>query len=164
MDNIIKMLLGMFQPKASAPTRVSPEGLEHIKEWEQLRLKAYLPTVNDVWTIGWGHTSTAEEGMIITEKQAEKLLRQDLAWVRKAIKDLVKVPLNQNQYDALASFIFNIGRPNFANSTMLKKLNAGNFKGASREFPRWRYQKGQELAGLVRRRRSERKTFDKEIA
>jgi lysozyme len=147
------------RPVQTQPTRLSQEGLDHIKKSEQLRRKAYLPTPDDVWTIGWGHTKTARKGMVITVKEAEVLLRQDLAWVRQAIADLVRVPLTQSQYDALASFIFNLGRTNFAKSTMLRKLNKGDYLGAANEFPRWNKQKGKVLRGLTRRRAEERAMF-----
>jgi len=143
--------------KRGKPTRISDLSL--IKRFEGLRLKAYKPTKRDVWTIGWGHTETAQPGMEITKRKAEKLLRQDLKWVRRAIKELVDVPLSQPQYDALASFIFNVGRTNFASSTLLEKLNAGDYHGAANEFRKWKYQDGVVLKGLVRRREEERNLF-----
>jgi len=135
------------------------EDIDHIKKWEALRLKAYLPTPNDVPTIGYGHTKTAKMGMVITEKDAERLLREDLDWVEEALEELVEVPLSQPQYDALASFVFNIGRTGFAKSTLLRKLNASDYVGAAEEFPRWNKQKGKVLKGLTRRRADEREMF-----
>lgn len=169
--NILAQIIQLILEFISTLTPATPSGLnakgqpvrvkdiDSIKHWEQLRLKAYLPTPNDVWTIGWGHTGTAKMGMVITEAQAEKLLRGDLAWVRKTISDLVEVPLTQNQYDALASFIFNIGRPQFSKSTMLRRLNTYDMVGAAAEFPRWNKQKGKVLRGLTRRRKYEQLTF-----
>lgn len=130
-----------------------------IKDWEELRLKAYLPTPNDRWTIGWGHTHTTKKGMVITKAEAQELFEQDTAWVEKTLADLVKVKLNQNQYDALASLVFNIGRSKFSTSTLLRKLNAGDYEGAANEFPKWRKQKGKVLRGLVRRRAQEMEYF-----
>ena len=141
------------------PVRV--KNIQKIKDWEDLRLKAYLPTPNDVWTIGYGHTGTAYEGQVITKAEAERLLRQDLAWVRRAIARYVTVPLSQEQYDALASFIFNVGEGAFASSTLLRKLNAYDYAGAANEFPRWNKQKGKALLGLTRRRLAEQKLFMK---
>lgn len=139
---------------------VKVERISDIKKWEGLRTRAYLPTPHDVWTIGYGHTKTAYEGMVITEKQAEALLRQDLAWVRTAIAQLVKVPLSQAQYDALASFIFNLGRTNFAKSTLLKRINANRMIEAGDEFLKWDKQRqgGRmvRLQGLSNRRKHER--------
>lgn len=142
------------------------QNIDKIKNHEQLRLTAYLPTKNDVWTIGWGHTKTARQGMVITEAQAEQLLRQDLAWVEDTIKKLVKVPLEQNQFDALASLIFNIGGGAFAKSTVLRKLNAGDYKGAADAFLMWDKQRDRQtgqmtrLRGLTIRRNEERALFN----
>ena len=130
-----------------------------IKKWEQLRLEAYLPTPDDVWTIGWGHTHTTKPGMKITKEEAQKLFESDLAWVYKAVDELVKVPLNQNQKDALYSFVFNIGKTNFAKSTLLKRLNAGLYEEAAAQFPRWNKQGKKVLRGLVRRRAEEMAYF-----
>lgn len=130
-----------------------------IKEWEQLRLKAYLPTPNDRWTIGWGHTSTAKPGMVITEEEAQRLFRRDVAWAEAEVNNYVKVPLTQNQFDALVSFVFNVGAGAWRKSTMLRKLNAGDYDGAAAEFPRWNKQKGKVLRGLVRRRQHEMELF-----
>jgi len=142
---------------------VKVERIDNIKRWEALRLKAYKPTAYDVWTIGYGHTATAKRGMVITEAQAEKLLREDLAWVRKVIATQVDVPLTQHQYDALASFIFNLGGANFASSTLKKRINASDMVGAADEFPKWNKQRQNGklvvLRGLTRRRAHERKLW-----
>lgn len=156
-------------PKVKRST-VTPKGhpktlkdLDHVKKWEQLRLKAYMPTPHDKWTIGWGHTSTAYQGQVITEREAEKLLRKDLAWTVDAIHELVDVPLSQKQFDALAGLVFNIGRTNFANSTVLRRLNASNYAGAADAMMMWTKQRQNgrlvELRGLVRRRKEEREMF-----
>lgn len=140
--------------------------VEAIKEHEALRLTAYLPTKDDVWTIGYGHTKTARQGMVITEAQAEQLLRDDLEWVEAAIDKLVKVPLTQNQYDALASLIFNIGGSAFSKSTVLRKLNAGDYRGAAEAFLMWDKQRDRQtgkmnaLRGLTKRRQQERDLFN----
>lgn len=142
------------------------KNIDKIKKHEALRLTAYLPTKDDVWTIGWGHTKTARQGMVITEAQAEDLLRQDLAWVEDTIKRLVKVPLEQNQFDALASLIFNIGGAAFAKSTVLRKLNEGDYKGAADAFLMWDKQRDKQtgkmnkLRGLTIRRTEERALFN----
>lgn len=137
------------------------ENIDSIKRWEDLRLTAYLPTPNDVWTIGYGHTHTTHPGQRITEAEAENLLRRDLAWVRRAIARRVKVPLSQLQYDAIASFVFNVGEAAFGRSTLLRKLNASDYVGAANEFPRWNKQKGKVLRGLTRRREYEKAMFKK---
>lgn len=139
--------------------------IDLIKAHEGLRLNAYMPTPNDVWTIGYGHTKTAKQGMKITPAQAEDLLYSDLAWVEQVIASKVKVPLTQNQYDALASLIFNIGGTAFGRSTVLKRLNAGDYKGAADAFLMWDKQKDKAtgkmkaLKGLTRRREEERSLF-----
>lgn len=143
--------------KDGKPTRISDLG--PIKKSEALRLKAYLPTPNDVWTIGWGHTGTARKGMVITEEEAEHLLRGDVGWVQRALANNVKVPLTQPQYDALGSFIFNVGAGAFARSTLLRLLNKGLYLDAADQLPRWNKQKGKVLRGLTRRREEERELF-----
>lgn len=143
--------------KPSVPKKVN--NIDHIKHWEQLRLEAYLPTPNDVWTIGWGHTGTAQKGMKITEEEAERLLRADLEWVEVSINKNVEVPLTQLQYDALASFIFNVGAYAFSRSTLLELLNASDYVGAADQLLRWNKQKGKVLKGLTRRREDEREMF-----
>ncbi len=168
IEAIIKILALIFGGKATpeAPTKeveVAVKGkiknIEMIKKHESLRLDAYLPTPNDVWTIGYGHTKTAKPGMKITAAKAEELLCGDLAWVEASIAKNVKVPLTQNQYDALASLIYNIGATAFAKSTLLKMLNQGDYHGAADQFLRWDKQKGKTLRGLTRRREEERMLF-----
>jgi lysozyme len=142
------------------------KNIDAIKEHEALRLTAYLPTKDDVWTIGWGHTRTARQGMVITVAQAEALLRDDLAWVEDTIDALVKVPITQNQRDALGSLIFNIGRTSFSKSTVLRKLNAGDYRGAADAFLMWNKQRDKKtgkmnvLRGLTKRREQERVMFN----
>ena len=111
----------------------STNGLALIKEFEGCKLDAYKCPAN-IWTIGVGHTKGVKEGDRITESQALDLLREDMRWVENAIDKHVTAHLNQNQYDALASFIFNCGEFAFYSSTLLKKLNAGDYEGASNEF------------------------------
>lgn len=171
IEAILKILALIFGDKkdpetAPKPTKVVVKGkprkvknIDKIKEHEGLRLQAYLPTPNDVWTIGYGHTGTAHKGMVITEERAEALLRQDIAWVEDAINKNVVVPLTQNQYDALASLVYNIGAGAFAKSTLLRMLNMGDYKGAADQFLRWDKQKGKTLKGLTRRRAEERDLF-----
>lgn len=139
--------------------------IEIIKRHEGLRLFAYLPTPNDVWTIGYGHTKTAKPGMRITEAQAEELLRSDIRWVEDTINRLVKVNINQNQFDALGSLVFNIGASQFSKSSVLRRLNAGEYEEAANAFLMWNKQKDKKtgkmnvLPGLVKRRQEERALF-----
>jgi len=135
-------------------------GLELIKEFEGLELEAYQDKVG-VWTIGYGHTANVKEGDKITAEEAEKLLKKDLASTEADIKRLVKVPLRQQEYDSLASFIFNVGGTNFKSSTLLKRLNSKDYDGAMKQFARWDKAGGKPLAGLTRRRKREAELFKK---
>lgn len=130
-----------------------------IKKWEQLRLEAYLPTPNDVWTIGWGHTKGVKKGQRISRTQAQTFFEEDVGWAVHAVNKNVKVGLTQNQFDTLVSFVFNIGETDFRSSTLLRKLNAGDYEGAAEQLPRWNKQKGKILRGLVRRRAEEMEWF-----
>ena len=137
---------------------INSEGVNLIKSFEGMELEAYLDAV-DVWTIGYGHTKTAEPGMVITEAQAEELLREDLAEFEEAVTEAVQVSINFNQFSALVSFCFNLGADSLFQSTLLKLLNQGDFQGAADQFPRWNKAGGQELEGLTRRRKAERALF-----
>lgn len=138
--------------------KTNKAGVELIKKFEGLRLTAYQDSVG-VWTIGYGHTRTAREGMKITEPEAEALLRDDLADAESDVSRMVGVPLNDNQFAALVSFVFNLGGNNFALSTLRKMLNKGLYEGASKQFARWNKAGGKVLPGLSRRRDAERELF-----
>lgn len=146
--------------------RITQEGLNLIRKWETLRLEAYQCPAQigtDQWTIGYGHTRTAHKGQKITDVDAETLLTSDVIPVSAALRRLVKVPLNENQFSALVALVFNIGVGNFTKSTMLKKLNLGLIDAAAQEFPRWNKArvKGRlkVLRGLTSRRKEEQKLF-----
>lgn len=138
--------------------RINKAGLDLIKSFEGLRLKAYKDAVG-VWTIGYGHTKTATPGMGISEPEAEALLRNDLAEAQGAVERLVKRPLTDNEYAALVSFVFNLGSGNLSRSTLLRRLNVGDRKGAADQFLVWNRAGGKVLAGLTRRRQAERTLF-----
>lgn len=142
---------------------ISKEGIKFIQRFEDLKLKSYLPTPDDVWTIGYGTTRingrSVVEGEEITKTQAEEYFKDDILKFEKAINDLVKVELTQNKFDALVSFVYNIGVGAFSKSTLLKKLNSGDYAGASREFKRWNKQAGKVLRGLTKRRNEEAEMF-----
>lgn len=139
---------------SSMPLAVSQEGRELIKRWEGLRLEAYR-CPSGVWTVGYGHTRTAREGMRITQQEAELLLDRDLSDVASRVRRLVRVPLTQHQFDALCSFVFNVGPAAFGRSTLLRKLNEGDYESVPNELMRWVYSGGRRLAGLVNRRAAE---------
>lgn len=138
--------------------KLTRNGLELIKHFEGLFLEAYRDPVG-IWTIGYGHTATAKKGMKVTEKQAEKLLKDDLKDAERAVKTLVTSALTDGQHSALVSFTFNLGAGNLSASTLLKRVNDGDMAGAADEFPKWRLAGGKVLPGLVRRRKSERHLF-----
>lgn len=134
------------------------KAIELIKEFEQLRLEAYLCPAG-VWTIGWGHTKGVKQGMKITEEQAEELLREDMQEAIRAVERL-GVDLTENQYNALVSFVFNIGGSAFAKSTIRRKILANpNDKKIEDEFLRWVYADGKKLDGLENRRKKEAELY-----
>ena len=136
----------------------SPKGIALIKEFEGLRLKAYK-CPGGVWTIGYGHTAGVKPGMVITEAQAEEYLKADLIAFERYLNGL-GLALNQNQFDALVSFIYNVGTGNFSNSTLLRKVRANpQDNSIMDEFLRWVYSKGRVLPGLQRRRLAEMKLY-----
>lgn len=135
--------------------KTSKEGVELIKSFETLSLTAYRCSAG-VLTIGYGHTKGVREGDCITEYYAEMYLREDLATAEAAVNKAVKVPLKQCQFDALVSFVFNVGAAAFAESTLLKCINNNDTDEAIREeFARWIYAGREKLSGLVRRRQAE---------
>lgn len=139
--------------------KISQTGLDLVKSFEGLRLKAYYDSVG-VLTIGFGSTGPhVKPGMVITPKQAEDLLRDDVTRFEACVSKQVTVPLSQNQFDALVSFAFNLGCGNLASSTLLKKLNAKDYAGAASEFAKWNRAGGKVLAGLTRRREAEKALF-----
>ncbi|MGL5950139.1 MAG: lysozyme [Cetobacterium sp.] len=138
--------------------RTSSVGVNLIKKFEGLKLKAYK-CPGGIWTIGYGTTSGVTEGMIITEEKAEDLLKKDLVRFETAVKTVVRVKLNKNQFDALVSFSYNVGTGALQSSTLLKKLNQGDYKGASEEFMRWNKAGGKVLTGLIKRREAEKELF-----
>ncbi len=138
--------------------RTSQKGIDLIKSFEGLRLKSYDDGVG-VQTIGYGATRGVTKGMAITQEQAERMLKNDIARFEPEIEKLVKVPLNQNQWDALMSFTYNLGSTNLASSTLLKLLNAGDYARAAEQFGRWNKAGGQVFAGLTKRRAAEQALF-----
>lgn len=138
---------------------VNAEGLKIIKQWEGFKEVAYKDG-GGVWTIGYGHTSaagapTVKPGMKITQAEAERILRNDIDSVESSVERLVKVPLNDNQFATLVSFVYNIGATAFAKSTLLKKLNKGDYKSVPSEIMKWVNDNGKRVQGLVNRRSAE---------
>jgi lysozyme len=139
---------------------MSPEGMNALlKKFEGCKLKAYRCPAN-VCTIGYGHTSAAGapqvvDGMIITQADADDILKRDIVKFEVAVMDLVKVKLTQNQFDVLVDFVYNAGDKNLQSSTLLKKVNAGKFDEVPAELMKWTKGGGKVLPGLVRRRQAE---------
>lgn len=147
-------------------------GLNLIKAYEGLRLSAQAEPVpggmpgdpeSRQWTVGYGHKRTASSGMNVTEREASRLLGEDIQPIEDVIRATVRAPLNQNEHDALVSLIFNIGEDNFRRSTVLSKLNDGDKLGAAEAFERWSRARVDgklvKLDGLVRRRAAEKSLF-----
>ena len=146
--------------------KTSPNGFSIIKQFERLRLTAYKPTKDDVWTLGYGHTKEVKEFDTCTEIQADTWLAEDVEESELCIDRNVTVELNQNQFDALVSFVYNEGAKNFGSSTLLKFLNHKDYEGAAEEFLKWNKQKDKitgeykVLNGLTIRRNLEKKLFE----
>ncbi|MEN4524901.1 lysozyme [Pantoea agglomerans] len=138
--------------------KVSNNGINLIKRFEGLELKSYKDSVG-ILTIGYGHTHAVKAGDVITGEQADAFLREDLQVAELTINTNVKVKLTQGQFDALVSFVFNLGSGNFVKSTLLKKLNAADYDLAADEFGKWVNAGGKKLPGLVKRRAAEREVF-----
>lgn len=141
---------------------INQAGLNLIKQWEGLFLHAYHGAADrpGLLTIGYGHTSAqgapeVVEGMTITESDAENILRSDLRQCEAVVERHVKVSLSDNQFAALVSFVLNVGEKNFANSTLLRKLNAGDYDVVPAELSKWTKANGKQVTGLANRRAAE---------
>ena len=131
-----------------------------VARWEGCRLSAYLCPAG-VWTVGYGATGPdVRPGVKWTQAQAEKRLRDDLRRFGARVDALVRVGVSAGQMAALASLAYNIGIEAFRKSTLLRKLNAGDYAGAGKEFGRWTRGGGRVLPGLVKRRADERRLFE----
>ncbi|WP_039024863.1 lysozyme [Enterobacter roggenkampii] len=143
--------------------QTSDKGIALIKQFEGCKLTAYQDSVG-VWTIGYGWTQPVDgkpirAGMTIKQETAERLLKTGLVSYESDVSRLVKVGLAQGQFDALVSFTYNLGARSLSTSTLLRKLNAGDYAGAADEFLRWNKAGGKALNGLTRRREAERALF-----
>ena len=138
--------------------KISKEGIALIKKFEGIELQAYQDSVG-VWTIGYGHTKGVKEGDNISLKKAEEMLEEELVEYEGYINDMVKVRLEQNQFDALVAWVYNLGPTNLSKSTLLKVLNKAIYEEVPFEIKRWNKAGGQVLNGLVRRREAEALLF-----
>jgi lysozyme len=145
--------------------KTSASGLALIKIHEGLSLVPYRCPAG-VWTIGYGHAMRSQEVAKytngISEAEAGALLLMDVALAEAALRRLVNVPLTVGQFDALVSFVFNLGAGRFQASTRRMKLKRGDYEAAAQEFPKWVWAAGQKLPGLIRRRHDEMAVFQGE--
>ena len=141
---------------------LSDKGLTLIKDFESCRLTAY-PDTNGVPTIGYGHTAGVKLGATCTQDQADEWLREDAQSAINTVNRLVTVLLSQSEFDALCSFVFNVGSGNFRGSTLLKLLNQGKYTEAAEQFKRWDKDNGKVVAGLLRRRLAEESEFKEDL-
>lgn len=134
--------------------KTSNKGIDLIKKYEGFRAKAYKCPAGK-WTIGYGHTLNVKSTDVISLDEAEYFLKKDVEFAEKEV-NRHNLDINQNQFDALVSFVFNLGVGNFARSTLLRKIKSNaNDPTIRKEFERWVYAGGKALNGLVRRRREE---------
>ena len=151
-----------------ASRKLSPSGAALIKAFESCQkrdgglFKAYVCPAG-VLTIGWGHTNTLgrafDKTARWTQQDCDDVFAEDMAVFEQLVTAMVKVPLKQHQFDALVSFAYNVGGGNLRSSTLLRKLNAGDYDGAALEFHKWNRSNGKVLPGLVRRRAAEALLF-----
>ncbi len=137
---------------------ISEEGKCLIKKFEGCKLEAYKCPAGK-WTIGFGFTKGVKEGDTWSQSHAEYMLDVELEEYEGYINDLVNIQLNQNQFDALVAWIYNLGPTNFRTSTLRKKLSPETMDEVPREIRRWNKANGEVLQGLVRRREAEALLF-----
>ncbi len=139
--------------------KTSDRGLKAITLHEGMMLKRYQD-VAGFWTIGVGHLIKEGENLYsITEEEAMELLKKDVSIAEGCVLKNVTVTLLQHEFDALVSFVFNIGCGAFVKSTLLRKLNNGDKEGAAAEFGRWNKAGGKEIKGITTRREKEMVLF-----
>lgn len=129
-----------------------------IRRFEGFRNRAYQCSAG-VWTVGYGHTRNVSQSMVVTVSQAEEFLQQDIVECEMFLNRTVKVPLTQQQFDALVSFVFNIGGRNFQKSRLLSFLNDSQYDKVPTQMLQWCHCKGKVLTGLKRRREAEATLF-----
>ena len=141
---------------------IGTKGLDLIRFFEGLELNAYQCAAG-VWTIGYGHTKDVQQGMTISEARANEMLAEELNEYESYINGLVTVELNQDQFDAMVSWVYNLGVGNLKASTLLKVLNAGDYDGVPAQMMRWNKAGGKVLEGLTKRRQAEADQISQEM-
>lgn len=137
----------------------SSNGFKLTEQFEGLSLQTYQD-IAGIWTNGYGNTHGVVPGSIITLQQAKNDLASNVEGAEYVVNTVVTVPLTQNQFDALVDFVFNLGSGNFQSSTLLRKLNAGDYAGAATQFPLWNHSGGHIVSGLTKRRLAEQALFN----
>ena len=155
---MVSMCVVVYITRNDNSMKTSEVGRELIKEFEGCKQVAYQDSVG-VWTIGYGHTKDVYEGQLAIKKTCDRFLEEDLDEFEGYVDSYVKVELNQNQFDALVAWTFNLGPGNLSESTMLRKLNEGDYDAVPGEMRRWNKAGGEVLNGLVRRRDAEAGLF-----
>jgi len=141
----------------------SDTGLALTKNFESCVLTAYADQ-GGVWTIGYGHTGPGvHAGLTITQAQADIFLESDVSGAVTCVNKLATAKINQNQFDALVDFVFNLGCASLSISQLLREVNSGNFSDAATQFLRWDHVKGVVVQGLLRRRQAEATLFNTPI-
>ena len=138
---------------------ISEEGKALIKKFEGCRLEAYLCSAN-VWTCGWGATRDVKQGDVWSQSYADERFDGDIVEFENYVNDMVKVRLDQCQFDALCAWVYNLGPNNLQASTMLKVLNEEKYTEVPYQMKRWNKANGEVLQGLVRRREAEALLFE----
>lgn len=141
--------------KLIAALTLSASGFVGILGYEGYSSEAIIPVRGDVPTLGFGTTTGVKMGDRIDPVTAVVTALDDVKKAERSIEECIKVPLHQSEYDALASFTYNIGGRAFCSSTLVKKINAGDYDGACEELKRWVYVKGVKVKGLENRREKE---------
>lgn len=162
---VFAQMIGFELPKSKVTGQrdISDNGYALIRQSEGLRTTAYLDT-GGVWTIGYGtikypNGQAVKKGDTCTQGQAELWLQNDCEWVDQCLDKYIKVNVTQNQFDALASFVYNVGETAFVKSTLLTLLNQSNFTAVANQFDRWVFDNGKRVQGLVNRRVAEKVLF-----
>ena len=155
----MRTMVGLTAANAS-DMRTTLIGQDFIKGFENLKLVAYKPLPNDVWTIGWGTTvypdgTRVRQGDTITRTQADAYFAHDLAKFEDAVNEIITVPMTQGLFDALVSLTYNIGIKGFSDSSVDDKINAGNMAAAYATWAQYVNAGGKKVDGLVRRRNAE---------
>jgi len=141
------------------PLTYSGTGMALTENAEGVRLTSYQDS-GGIWTLGFGHTAGITEGMNCTMEQAYEWLQEDTQSSADAVNRLVNIQLDQNEFDALVDFVYNLGVGSFSSSTMLKLINQGNLHDAALEFQKWDHCGGKVVQGLLNRRIAEQKEFN----